>query len=144
MLLLTKNSTNNLGLKKLNVLPPIRQPDIEKKIYLRSMKQHQTAMELSLTNETCKGLLFLLPRMPQVLGRSPAPSSGLRSPNRPIVMKESVLWKYMKQSFQQLSFLCGHSLKWRKQLFSALPNKKKFCLLGISFLNLQVLLDVSI
>ena len=31
MLLLTKNSTNNLGLKKLNALPPIRQPDIEKK-----------------------------------------------------------------------------------------------------------------
>ena len=30
------------------------------------------------------GLLFLPSRMPQVLGRSPAPSSGPRSPNRPL------------------------------------------------------------
>ena len=37
------------------------------------------------------GLLFLPPRMPQVLGRSPAPSSGLSSPNQPIVMEEIVL-----------------------------------------------------
>ena len=40
------------------------------------------------------GLPFVPSRMPQVLSRSPAPSSGLSSPNRPIVMKESILWKY--------------------------------------------------
>ena len=47
-------------------------------------------------------LLFLPSRMPQVLSRSPAPSSGLRSPNRPIFMKESILWKYKALSCRNL------------------------------------------
>ena len=52
------------------------------------------------------GLLFLSPRMPQVLGRSPAPSSGPRSPNRPIAYfyEESVLWKYIKYIILSLLF----------------------------------------
>ena len=52
------------------------------------------------------GLLFLSPRMPQVLGRSPAPSSGPRSPNRPIAYfyEESVLWKYIKYIILTLLF----------------------------------------
>ena len=51
---------------------------------------------------------FYPARVLKVLSRSPAPSSGLSSPNRPIVVKESVSWKYIKQSSQQLSVLCGN------------------------------------
>ena len=51
---------------------------------------------------------FYPARVLKVLSRSPAPSSGLSSPNRPIIMKESVSWKYIKQSSQQLSVLCGN------------------------------------
>ena len=59
-------------------------------------------VNVSYEHETCKkfhvGLettvfCFYPTRTPQVLGRSPAPSCGLSSPNRPIVMKESVLLK---------------------------------------------------
>ena len=52
------------------------------------------------------GLLFLSSRMPQVLGQSPAPSSGPRSPNRAIAYfyEESVLWKYIKYIILSLLF----------------------------------------
>ena len=61
------------------------------------------------------GLLFLSPRMPQVLGRSSAPSSGPRSPNRPIAYcyEESVLWKYIKNIILSLLFSLYQRREWK-------------------------------
>ena len=61
------------------------------------------------------GLLFLPSRMPQVLGRSPAPSSGPRSPNRPIAYfyEESVLWKYIKYIILSLLFFLYQRREWK-------------------------------
>ena len=61
------------------------------------------------------GLLFLSPSMPQVLGRSSAPSSGPRSPNRPIAVcyEESVLWKYIKNIILSLLFSLYQRREWK-------------------------------
>ena len=58
---------------------------------------------------------FYLPRMPQVLGRSPAASSGPRSPNRPIAYfyEESVLWKYIKYIILSLLFFLYQRREWK-------------------------------
>ena len=54
--------------------------------------EHETCKKFHVGLETTV-FCFYPTRMPQVLGRSPAPSCGLSSPNRPILMKESVLLK---------------------------------------------------
>ena len=54
--------------------------------------EHETCKKFHVGLETTV-FCFYPTRTPQVLGRSPAPSCGLSSPNRPIVMKESVLLK---------------------------------------------------
>ena len=70
--------------------------------------EHETCKKFHVGLETTV-FCFYPTRTPQVLGRSPAPSCGLSSPNRPIVVKESVLWKNMEQSkwtFTQMTNSC--------------------------------------
>ena len=88
------------------------------------------------------GLLFLPSRMPQVLSRSPAPSSGLSSPNRPIVMKESTLWKY--KAFSSCQFCVGISATDPNGCFPPCSMKRNKVSWDNRHLNLQVLLDFLI
>ena len=64
----------------------------QKTIFNIHLQKHRKRGKFHVGLETTV-FCFYPTRMPQVLGRSPAPSCGLSSPNRPIVMKESVLLK---------------------------------------------------
>ena len=88
------------------------------------------------------GLPFVPSRMPQVLSRSPAPSSGLSSPNRPIVMKESILWKY--KAFSSCQFYVGISATDPNGFFPLCSMKRNKVSWDNRQLNLQVLLDFLI